>query len=76
MNDSTNLTTSIIQTINSIFETLFSSVDTTVYNILDDLVFIDTSILNDSIFKKTFGINSYNTQSSEECVYLQKGVLL
>ena len=60
MNDSTNLTTSIIQTINSIFETLFSSVDTTVYNILDDLVFIDTSILNDSIFKKTFGINSYN----------------
>ena len=59
MNDSTNLTTSIIQTINSIFETLFSSVDTTVYNILDDLVFIDTSILNDSIFKKTFGINSY-----------------
>lgn len=60
MNDSTNLTTSIIQTINSIFETLFSSVDTTVYNILDDLVFIDTSILNDSIFKKTFGIDSYN----------------
>lgn len=57
--ESTNLTTSIIQTINSIFETLFSSIDTTIYSTLDELTFIDTTILNDSIFQKIFGSNSY-----------------
>lgn len=54
------MTTSIIQTINSIFETLFSSIDTTIYSILDELTFINSNILNDSIFQKIFGINSYN----------------
>ncbi len=60
MNDTTNLTTSIVQTINSIFETLFSSIDNTIYNTLDELTFIDTNILNNSIFQKIFGTNNYN----------------
>ena len=58
--ENSNLTTSIIETINSIFETLFSSIDTTIYSVLDELTFIDKNILNDSIFQKLFGSNSTN----------------
>lgn len=58
--ENSNLTTSIIETINSIFETLFSSIDTTIYSVLDELTFIDKNILNDFIFQKIFGSNSYN----------------
>lgn len=60
MEDTSSLTSAIIQTINSIFQTIFSSVDNSVYKILDDLTFIDSNILNDSIFEKIFGINSSN----------------
>lgn len=49
------MTTSIIETINSIFETLFSSIDTTIYSVLDELTFIDKNILNNSVFQKIFG---------------------
>jgi hypothetical protein len=49
MEETSSLTNSIIQTINSIFQTLFSSIDNNIYKILDDLVFIDSDILNNSI---------------------------
>ena len=55
-----NITNSIISTINSIFETLFSSLDNSIYETLDDLAFIDTNILNNSTFEKIFGVNSSN----------------
>ena len=58
--ETSNLTTSIIETINSIFETLFSSIDTTIYSVLDELTFIDKNILNDSIFQKIFGSTGNN----------------
>ena len=54
------MTTSIIETINSIFETLFSSIDTTIYSVLDELTFIDKNILNNSIFQKIFGSTGNN----------------
>lgn len=60
LQDSTSLTNTIIQTINSIFQTFFSSIDNNVYKILDDLTFIDSNILNNSIFEKIFGSNSSN----------------
>lgn len=60
MEETSSLTNSIIQTINSIFQTLFSSIDNNIYKILDDLVFIDSDILNNSIFEKIFGINTSN----------------
>lgn len=60
METTNSLTTSIIDTINSIFESLFSSIDDTIYKSLDDLVFIDTNILSNSIFEKIFGTNSYS----------------
>ena len=56
--ETSNLTTSIIETINSIFETLFSSIDTTIYSVLDELTFIDKNILNNSVFQKIFGCKS------------------
>lgn len=60
MEDTSSLTTNIIQTINSIFQTLFSSVDNSVYGILDELTFIDSNILNNSIFERIFGTNANN----------------
>lgn len=58
--ENSNLTTSIIETINSIFETLFSSIDTTIYSVLDELTFINKNILNNSIFQKIFGSTGNN----------------
>lgn len=60
MEDTTSLPNTIIQTINSIFQTLFSSIDNSVYGILDNLTFIDHSILNNSLFEKIFGTNTSN----------------
>ena len=58
--ENSNLTTSIIETINSIFETLFSSIDTTIYSVLDELTFIDKNILDNSVFQKIFGSTGNN----------------
>lgn len=60
LNDTTSLTNTIIQTINSIFQTLFSSIDNSVYQVLDDLTFINSSILDNSIFSKLFGTSTSN----------------
>lgn len=60
MDEATSLPNTIIQTINSIFQTLFSSIDNSVYGILDNLKFIDHSILNNSLFEKIFGTNTSN----------------
>lgn len=60
MEDTSSLSNTIIQTINSIFQTLFSSIDNTIYQILDDLIFINSDILNNSIFEKIFGTNTSN----------------
>ena len=55
-----NLTDVIIKTINSIFRTLFSSIDNSIYSFLDDIVFINTDILNESFIQKIFGTSSGN----------------
>jgi hypothetical protein len=60
LEQSVSLTDTIIQTINSIFQTLFSSIDNSIYAVLDELTFINSSILNDSLFEKLFGTNSSN----------------
>ena len=43
-----NITDTIINTINTIFNYFFSSIDKTLYNILDKLIFVDTNILSDT----------------------------
>ena len=53
-----NLTDVIIKTINSIFQTLFSSIDNSIYSFLDDIVFVDSNILSDLFMQKVFGTNS------------------
>lgn len=56
----TNITDTIINTINTIFENLFSSIDNSLYSILDDITFINTNILDDPYFDKIFGSSSSN----------------
>ena len=53
-----NISSSISQAINSLFSNLFSSIDNNLYNVLDDLLFINSDILKDSFFEKTFGTSS------------------
>ena len=49
----------ITDTINSLFSNLFSSIDNTLFSLLDQVVFVDDSILLDSFFDKAFG-NTYS----------------
>lgn len=60
MENSSEITTNIINTINTIFTNLFSSIDNSLYEILDNLVFIKTDILKDNYFEKIFGTSSSN----------------
>ena len=45
----------IIETINSIFSNLFSSIDNNVYSYLDTFTFIDSRIIDNSFFEKFLG---------------------
>ena len=60
MEQTANVTETIINTINTIFENLFSSIDNNLYTILDDITFISTDILNDKYFEKIFGTGTSN----------------
>ena len=55
MESNTNITQIIIETINTLFDNLFSSIDNQLYNLLDNLVFINSDILKDSYFQDIFG---------------------
>lgn len=50
----------IIETINSLFGNLFSSIDSTIYSALDNITFINTDILNSYYFEKVFGTSTSN----------------
>lgn len=54
-----NITQTIIDTINSIFNTLFSSIDNNLYSILDKLLFINEDILKESFLEHLLG-NSFS----------------
>lgn len=60
MEEEINITELIINAINTIFQTIFSSIDTNLYSILDDITFIDTSILDSSHFRNIFGTSTTN----------------
>lgn len=47
----------IIETINSLFGNLFSSIDNSIYSALDDITFIDTDILTSYFFEKILDTN-------------------
>ncbi len=58
--DNSTITQTIIDTINSIFETLFSSIDNNLYSVLDDITFINSDILHDKNFETLFGTSASN----------------
>ncbi len=60
MENQTNIAQTIIDTINSIFETLFASIDNNLYSILDKITFIDSNILDDKNFENIFGSSTSN----------------
>ena len=55
---STDINSIIVNTINSLFSSLFSSIDNSIYSLLDDITFIDSSIISDNIFKNILGTSS------------------
>ena len=58
--NTTDITQIIIDTINTIFENLFSSIDNSLYDVLDKVTFISSDILRDSNFETIFGTSSSN----------------
>ena len=56
----TNISQVIIDTINNLLNTLFSSIDNSVYETLDNLAFINENIFDNSHFDKIFGFTSSN----------------
>ena len=49
-----------MDTINTLLQNLFSSVDNSLYSVLDDITFIDSDILDTPYFDKIFGTSSEN----------------
>ena len=60
MENNSNITSTIISTINTILQNLFSSIDNNLYSILDDITFISSDIINDSCFDKLLGTSASN----------------
>ena len=60
LNSNINITEIILKTINSLLESLFSSIDNNVYNILDDIIFLDSDFLKDKTFESIFGTSVSN----------------
>lgn len=58
MEQSENITQVIVDTINTIFENLFSSIDNNLYSLLDELTFINSDILKDKYFQDILGTSS------------------
>ena len=60
MENNANVSSAVIETINTIFGNIFSSIDMNLFKILDELTFIKSDILNDKYFGKIFGTSATN----------------
>ena len=60
MENTVNITDTIIETINTILENLFSSIDNNLYEVLDDVTFISEDILTDKYFERLLGTSVSN----------------
>lgn len=60
MESTNNITQTIIDTINTILETLFASIDNNLYSVLDEITFINSDIINDQNFERLFGTSTSN----------------
>lgn len=54
-NSQINIVETITQTINNLFSNLFSSIDNSLYSVLDDLLFVNSDILENSYLEKILG---------------------
>ena len=69
--EQTEIVNIIIETINSIFSNLFSSIDNNIYTYLDDFTFLSKDIINNSFFEKLLGANG-----KSGILYLSHALLL
>ena len=53
-----SITQVILNTINTLFSSLFSSIDNNIYSVLDDIIFINTDILKDKFISSFFGTST------------------
>ena len=60
MENSSDITSIIIETINTILGNLFASIDNNLYTFLDDIIFISSDIIHDSYFEKILGTSASN----------------
>ena len=60
MENYSNVTSTILETINTILGNLFSSIDNNIYTVLDDITFISSDIIYDSYFEKILGTSASN----------------
>ena len=60
MENYSNVTSTILETINTILGNLFSSIDNNVYAILDDITFVSSDIIYESYFEKILGTSASN----------------
>lgn len=56
--NSESITNIIINTINTILGNLFSSIDNSLYSVLDDITFVSSDILESAYFQKILGISA------------------
>lgn len=56
-----NFTEIITTVINEIFSNFFISIDSNIYSVLDDITFVDSSILSDNKIIKILGSSSTNS---------------
>lgn len=60
MENNSNITSTIIETINTILGNLFASIDNNVYTVLDDITFVSSDIIYDSYFESILGTSASN----------------
>lgn len=58
MEPSVSTSSGILEGFNNVFSNLFSSIDSNIYAILDDIIFINSDILNDNLINKILGTSS------------------
>ena len=78
MENNSNITSTILEAINTILGNLFSSIDNNIYTVLDDITFVSSHRLKNPIFTneevKNFIIYNDNAFSCE--VYLEKNMIV
>lgn len=70
-NTQNQITEMILQTINTLFSTLFSSIDNQIYSILDKLTFISPDVLHDAYFSQILG-----NQTMQNLILIANSLLL